>query len=164
MFLLEIFYLKDNVYLSGLLFVPKTNKFYFWIRKKLILFSFKNVTKIFVYSKQEIEFYSTIFPALSSKFFFVKYGRDYDIFENKKYFTNIDYIASGGISNRDYDVLLRAFSILQNKYPNQKCKIATRPNALPNNQIPNNVEVLFDIILYKFGSFLMIFYFLLLYR
>ena len=40
-FLLEIFYLKDNVYLSGLLFVPKTNKFYFWIRKKLVLFLFK---------------------------------------------------------------------------------------------------------------------------
>jgi glycosyltransferase involved in cell wall biosynthesis len=152
--LLSTFNQKDDVYLSGFLFVPKSNKFYFRIRKNLVLFSLKNVSKIIVYSKQEVDLYSDWFPPLALKFIFIKYGRDYDIFEEKQYETESEYIASGGVSNRDFNILANALLILEKKHLQLKCKIATRPDTFSIDCKPSCLEFLYNIRIDKFGSFL----------
>jgi glycosyltransferase involved in cell wall biosynthesis len=152
--LLSIFNQKENVYLSGFLFVPKSSKFYFRVRKNLVLFSLRNASKIIVYSRQEVDLYSDWFPPLAGKFFFTKYGRDYDIFEEKQYETESDYIASGGVSNRDFNILANALLILEKRHIKLKCKIATRPDTFSIDCKPSGLEFLYNIRIDAFGSFL----------
>lgn len=153
-FLDSIFYDKEKIYLMGFLFVPKTNKFYFKLRKRLVNIALKKATHVIVYSRIEVDLYSEWFPKHATKFKFVKYGRDYDIFEENQYESEKEYIASGGVSNRDFNILARALFILIAKYPDLACKIATRLNRFPLKCKPANMEFLYNIRIGTFGSFL----------
>ena len=145
---------KCKIYLSGFLFIPKSGKLYFNLRKKLVRHSLKRVTTIFVYSVEEVKVYSDLFPDHKLKLKFIKYGRDFDIFAENEYETGDTYIASGGFSNRDYNVLTSAMSLLEGKYPGLTCKVATRPGSYSIEYQPGNIEFLFNIRIGKFGSFL----------
>lgn len=153
-FLVSVFKLNENLYLSGFLFTKKSNKFYFELRRKLVAFSFRRVSQIFVYSSHEVKIYAAWFPELAHKFTFVRYGRDYDIFEEKQYDSTGCYIASGGVSNRDYNRLACAMKMLEEKYPDLICKVATRPNGFVMECNPMNMKFLYNIRIESFGSFL----------
>jgi glycosyltransferase involved in cell wall biosynthesis len=152
--LLSIVNLKDNVCVSGFLFTEKENKYYYFLRIFLCNFAYKNAKKIFVYSASEIDYYSTIFPNLASKFHFLNYGRDFDIFHEKQYQSNVSYIASGGISNRDYNTLALALRDLKEEGSDLKCRIATRPDIYQISNIPSNLEMIHNVRIDTFGSFL----------
>ncbi len=143
-----------KIYLSGFLFTPKYNKFYYNFRKKLVTYSLKRTTSIFVYSSEEVKVYSDLFPDLAARLKFIKYGRDYDIFAVNEYETANQYIASGGISNRDYNLLASAMTLLKDKHYNLICKVATRPGLYSIESHSGNIEFLFNIRIGKFGSFL----------
>lgn len=153
-FLLAVFNKNDKVSVAGFLFVDKKNKLYLAMRENFVKFSYKKASKIIVYSKSEIDFYSDRFPSLASKFKFVKYGRDYDIFADRKYESDTQYIASGGVSNRDFNTLACALSILEAKQFVLKCKIATRPETYSLLCNPSNLEILHNVRIETFGSFL----------
>jgi len=153
-FLLNLSRRKEIVVIAGFLFEAKKNKLYFNLRKKFVNVCYKNASSIVVYSKNEISLYSEWFPELANKFVFIKYGRDFDIFEENTY-TSIDaYIASGGVSNRDFKTLISAFRVIQKGGSELKCKIATRPQACAEPDKLPNVSVLYDIRIDRFGSFL----------
>jgi len=145
---------NENVIVSGFIFEQKRSSLYFELRKKLVSFAYRRTKKLILYSIIEVEQYSQLFPALKDKFTFVKYGRDYDIFEENKYETNDSYFASGGGSNRNYDTLLEAMKILENSNPDIHCKIATRPHDYDVEFKPANLQIYHDIRVDRFGSFI----------
>ncbi len=153
-FLLVLFNKNDKVSIAGFLFVPKKNKVYFALRKYFVRFSYKKSSIIIVYSKSEVLFYSECFPTLALKFKFVRYGRDYDLFEKKTFKSETSYIASGGVSNRDYNTLACAMEILKKRQSDPHCKIVTRPGYLSLKCHPSNLEILYNIRIDAFGSFL----------
>ena len=153
-FLLALFNKNDKVSIAGFLFVPKKNKIYFSLRKSFVRFSYKKSSIIIVYSKNEVLFYSEYFPTLASKFKFVRYGRDYNLFEEKTFKSETSYIASGGVSNRDYNTLACAMDILEKRQLNLHCKIVTRPGYLSLKCHPGNLEILYNVRIDTFGSFL----------
>lgn len=145
---------KENIYLVGFLFMPKTNRLYYRLRKLLVNIALMDVKKVVVYSRIEVVLYSEWFPKHAAKFKFVKYGRDFNIFEEQQYESETEYIASGGVSNRDFNILASALSNLVDKYPHLVCKIATRPIDIVLDGIPKNIEFLHNIRIDRFGSFL----------
>ena len=153
-FLLAIFDGRDRVTVAGFLFVDKKSKLYLVLRKAFVRFAYGRASKIIVYSRGEVQVYSKLFPRLAQKFVFVRYGRDYDIFAEREYESCAPYVASGGVSNRDYDTLARALNILEKRRPSMICKIATRPDSCTLSCNPGNLALLHDIRLETFGSFL----------
>jgi glycosyltransferase involved in cell wall biosynthesis len=149
-----IFGLNRKVYLAGFLFVPKSNRFYLSLRKKFVNITCSKTIRIIVYSTKEVELYAKWFPKHKEKFLFVPYGRDYDIFEAESYSTDIPYIASGGISNRDFKTLVNSLKRLKHSNPDLLCKIATRPTPFSINCVVENVKFEYEIRLNKFGSFI----------
>ncbi|MCX2574020.1 glycosyltransferase [Pedobacter sandarakinus] len=150
----RIFPREEQVTIAGFLFEDKSNKFYLRARKAFVNFSYKNTDRIIVYSNNEVKYYSTIFPSLTKKFYFVEYGRDFDIFEENVYQFESNYYSSGGVSNRDFVTLLEASKLLLSKYPQLVCNIATRPQGIAAESAPENVNVLYNIRIDTFGSFL----------
>jgi len=118
--------INEDIGLAGLLFAPKSNGLYLRLRKEFTQFCCAKATVVFVYSQGELAEYSGIFPRIASKLKFILYGRDYDVFSNKQFEGSPNYIASGGISNRDFNTLAEALLILQADGFPVKCSIATR--------------------------------------
>jgi glycosyltransferase involved in cell wall biosynthesis len=146
--------ITGKIYLAGFLFVPKSSTFYYKARRKLVNRSLKIASGIFVYSFNEIKVYSQLFPDLALKFKFIRYGRDFDIFSENEFDMNTGYIASGGVSNRDYNTLISAMNLLGNRYPDLKCRIATRPGSYYVKYESSSTELLFNIRIDRFGSFI----------
>lgn len=153
-FLLRFSTKKEKIIIAGFLFEDKKNKIYFYLRKAFVNFCYLKVSKIIVYSRNEITLYSEWFPKLAEKFIFIKYGRDFDVFEEKKFESNEAYFASGGVSNRDFKTLVNALKILEIKFPALKCKIATRPQACGSHDEIKTLTVHYNIRIDTFGSFL----------
>jgi|WetSurMetagenome_2_1015567.scaffolds.fasta_scaffold00001_379 glycosyltransferase involved in cell wall biosynthesis len=145
---------NSRIYLCGLLFVPKRSAFYYNFRKNLLKYALKRVDCLFVYSSGEIRIYSELFPEIMDRIKFIRYGRDFDIFRDAEFKPEKKYIASGGISNRDYDTLLGSMRILHPRYPELICKVATRPGSFMNVSKPQNLEFIYTIRIGQFGSFL----------
>ncbi|OWK71247.1 glycosyltransferase family 1 protein [Pedobacter sp. AJM] len=145
---------KEDISVAGFLFEDKSNKLYLNLRKSFVNFCYKKVKNIIVYSNNEVLLYSEFFPALAGKFVFIRYGRDFDIFEENEYTDSERYISSGGVSNRDFATLFKAFNILSNSNPQLKCKIATRPQAIDGFSEAKNIIPLYNIRIDTFGSFL----------
>ncbi len=152
--MLSIFQINGNIVVAGFLFAPKDNNFYLNIRKKIVGFAYKKARKIIVYSNLELAEYSIIFPKLSSKFKFVPYGRDFDIFQENEYISKEKYVATGGGSNRDFQILENALKQTNKHSVKVKFKIATRPECFTNHGEISNLEVIYGIRLDRFGSFL----------
>ncbi len=145
---------KCKIYLCGFLFAPKSDRLYYNLRKFLVSKSLRYASGIFVYSIHELRVYSELFPDIAGKLIFVRYGRDFNIFREYEYISDCKYIASGGVSSRDYDTLVSAMKLLEANHQALICKIATRPGTCPTASLPGNVKFLFDIRLNRFGSFL----------
>lgn len=141
-------------YIAGFLFVPKSDKFYYNLRKKLVTWSMKYASIVYVYSREEVEVYCGIFPDLAGKFRFIRYGRDFDIFRENEFEPGRKYFASGGISNRDYKTLTGALKLLEDRHPGLFCYIAARPGSNSIESYPKNVKFLFNIRIDRFGSFI----------
>jgi glycosyltransferase involved in cell wall biosynthesis len=153
-FLVGVARRREQIGLAGFLFVHKRSPLYVRFRKWFANYSCHNAALIFVYSRSEMTEYSQMFPELSSKFRFVLYGRDFRIFGSRAFESSQPYIASGGITNRDFGTLVRAMWILsEDKYP-VRCKIATRAGQLGAGPIPPNLEILGNIRIEQFGDFL----------
>ena len=145
---------NDNITISGFLFENKNNHLYFQIRKWFVNYSFKKVFHIIVYSSAEVERYSYIFPKLSGKFVFIKYGRDYK-YQDKVHFKYLSsYISSGGRSNRDFVTLCNAMRLLESKYNDLTCIIATRPECIDQIHVSKNTIIRYNIKLNNFGNFI----------
>jgi glycosyltransferase involved in cell wall biosynthesis len=152
-FLVGVARRREQIGLAGFLFVHKRSALYVRFRKWFANYSCHNAALIFVYSRSEMAEYSQMFPELSSKFRFVLYGRDFRIFGSRAFEPSQPYIASGGITNRDFGTLVRAMWILsEDKYP-VHCKIATRAGQLGAGPIPPNLEILGNIRIDQFGDF-----------
>jgi glycosyltransferase involved in cell wall biosynthesis len=143
---------NEKIVISGFLFENKKNQVYLFFRKLFVNFCYKKVYKIIVYSKNEVYIYSNIFPDLSSKFYFVEYGRDFNFREIQNSNILEKYIASGGISNRDFNTLAVAMNCIEGS--DVVCKIATRPHSDFTNFNNKNIEVLYNVRLEDFGNFL----------
>jgi glycosyltransferase involved in cell wall biosynthesis len=144
----------EYIGLAGLLFVHKDSSLYLKMRKRFTEFCCGKATIIFVYSRGELAEYSMIFPAIASKLRFVRYGRNYEVFGNKGFSDGTDYVASGGISNRDFNTLAEALSLLSLEGFPVNCKIATRIGHEPIRKVPPGMEVRYDIRIDQFGDFL----------
>lgn len=153
-FLSRIFYKKEKISIAGFLFEDKSNKIYLELRKWFVNYSYKKIDKIFVFSKNEVTTYRQIFPRLADKFTFEKYGRDYQYDKREEYKEEVDYISSGGRSNRDFKTLCEAMETIELSHPELKCVIATRPEAIYHVHVPKNTIVSYNIKLNKFGSFI----------
>jgi len=153
-FLVSLFHRKETIVIAGFLFEDKENKLYFRMRMAFVNYCYKHVSRIIVYSRNEVKLYADWFPDLASKFTFVKYGRDFDIFEENVFESNVPYVASGGVSNRDYKTLVAAFGLLAVKYPELNCKIVTRPQACSQSNETKNINILYNVRIDTFGSFL----------
>ncbi|MHC0441183.1 glycosyltransferase [Flavobacterium sp. 3-210] len=153
-FLSRIFFRTEKISIAGFLFENKSNKIYLELRKSFVNFSYKKIDKIFVFSQNEVNTYSQIFPKLASKFTFEKYGRDYQYAKRDEYKNEINYVSSGGRSNRDFKTLCEAMESLEIQYPELKCVIATRPEALNNFTVPKNTIITYNVKLNRFGSFI----------
>lgn len=145
---------KKTICIAGFLFEPKSNSVYYNIRKYIVNFAYKETNKIIVYGKDEITYYKKIFPSLSEKFIFIKYGRDFIYKDNRDFNNEYSYISSGGRSNRDYATYINAMSIISTKENKIKGIIATRPECVKGLKRPNNLNIKYNITLNQFGSFL----------
>lgn len=139
---------KKNIILMGFLFEPKKSKLYYKARHMFIHYCIKKISKIIVYSSNEVDYYKKLFN-IKDKFKFIKYGIDYPTMEKYKKELPEKYIASGGGSNRDYNTLMMA-------YKDQKLPlcIATLPEFVSDELLNNNIKVLNDVTVETFGSFL----------
>ena len=145
---------KQNITIGGFLFEQKQSHIYFWLRKIIVNVCYKHVNKIFVYGESEINYYESLFPKLSGKFHYVRYGRDF-IYSNKQNFQYPrPYISSGGRSNRNYNTLAEALEMLQEKSFNMDCLVATRPECVTSIIKDSPMKILYGITLNQFGSFL----------
>ncbi len=127
---------------------------YYNLRKKLVTWSLKYASIVYVYSRDEVVVYSGIFPDLAGKLKFIRYGRDYDIFRENEFEPDRKYFASGGISNRDYKTLTGAMKLLEDRHPGLFCYIAARPGSYSIESDPKNIKFLFNIRINRFGSFI----------
>ena len=95
----------------------------------------KYIDKMIVFSKNEIDYYSTIFNVPVSKFFYtplsISEGNKPIVNENLR---NEKYVFSTGRSNRDYTTLINVFR--QIKHP-----LHIACNELRNNVISSNIHV-----------------------
>jgi glycosyltransferase involved in cell wall biosynthesis len=153
-FLSRIFFRTERISIAGFLFENKSNKIYLELRRWFVNFSYKKIDKIFVFSQNEVNTYRQIFPKLAAKFTFEKYGRDYHYAKREEYKNEINYISSGGRSNRDYITLCKAMESLEISCPELRCIIATRPEAVENVQVPKNTIISYNVKLNRFGSFI----------
>lgn len=142
---------RSRIVLSGFLFEPKKNQFYYKIRKIITKKSLKGINKVIVYGSKEVSYYKKIFP--DTEFVFVKYGIDFD-FPDKyiKHKLPDKYLFSGGGSNRDYKTVVDAFNKL-NKKTNIKMVVATQPWRLKKLDT-SGIIVLSDVVLETFGDVL----------
>lgn len=145
---------EERVGLAGFLFVRKRSSIYLSLRKRFTVFCCAKATYIFVYSQSEVAEYSQMFPTLSQKLRFVHYGRDFDLFGRQQFDPDQVYIASGGVSNRDFNTLAKALSILWDQRFPVHCKIATRTGHEEIGSIPPNLDIRYDIRIDQFGDFL----------
>lgn len=150
--LTRLFFLKKRITIGGFLFENKKNKFYLYLRKAFVNFSYHNIDKIVVYGETEVPHYKTLFPKLAKKFAFVQYGKDYDYQEKKEFVYKRPFIASGGRSNRNFQVLCDAFDALGD--PCVDCLIATRPECVSTSMEKSKVQFIYGITLNQFGSFI----------
>jgi glycosyltransferase involved in cell wall biosynthesis len=153
-FLSRIFFKNEQISIAGFLFENKSNKIYLELRKWFVNYSYKKVDKIFVFSQNEVNTYRQLFPKLADKFTFEKYGRDYQYAKREEYKDEVNYISSGGRSNRDFKTLCEAMKTLEIRYPELKCVIATRPEAINNVRVPKNTIITYNVKLNRFGSFI----------
>lgn len=152
--LLAVFRGQDKAVVAGFLFEDKSSPLYLNLRKRFVNFAYGRSAHLIVYSRIEEEKYSAMFPALERKIKFVRYGRDFDIFEENKYSHDSPYVASGGGSNRDFETLVAAMSLLEAEGSPIHARIATRPGNLAAESASGNIMVLHDIRMDTFGSFL----------
>ena len=146
---------EANVVLAGFLFVEKASATYLSLRKAFVRFSCARARTLIVYSTQEVAHYSAMFPSLASKFRFVQYGRDYDILGMRDHsWKGADYIASGGISGRDFQALADALNVLEERGVRPRCRIATRPPLHLTGRRPSGLDVTFGVRVDEFGTFL----------
>lgn len=153
-FLSRIFFKTEKISIAGFLFENKSNKIYLELRKWFVNYSYKKIDRIFVFSQNEVNTYRQLFPKLADKFTFEKYGRDYQYAKREEYKDEVNYISSGGRSNRDFKTLCEAMKILEIRYSELKCVIATRPEAIHNVQVPKNTIITYNVKLNRFGSFI----------
>lgn len=93
------------------------------------------VKNIFVYSKSEPEYYASIFPGARNKFHFTPMGIPIDNTDyNDSSLSKDNYYFSTGLSNRDYDFLIKVFDGID-----ARLKIAC-PNL--KQETPSNIEIL----------------------
>jgi len=149
----RLFFRKQKLTIAGFLFEEKSNKIYWTLRKIFVKFCYKNVTNIIVYGDSEINYYSSIFPTLASKFKFVEYGRDFYYSDKKEFKFSDAYIASGGKSNRNYQTLCDAYEIVNAKFPELTCLVAARPESVEEKMDKSKIKFIFGITLNQFGSF-----------
>jgi len=145
---------KEYIGLAGLLFAHKDNRIYLKLRKAFTLFCCGKATLVFVYSRSEIDEYSRIFPEIAEKLRFIPYGRNYDLFNTRAYEGGPTDLASGGISNRDFDTLAQALAILASGQLSVSCTIATRIGHDPIQARPPGLSLRYDIRIDQFGDFL----------
>jgi glycosyltransferase involved in cell wall biosynthesis len=145
---------KDKAYVAGFLFVPKQYSVYYRIRKYMVIRAFKSATHLYVYSSKEPEYYSVLLPELSDKFSFMRYGRDFKIFEEDEVKINAAYIASGGASGRDFGTLAKSIKLVSEQIPDIMCIVATRPWSISDVEPTINLKCNFNIRLGSFGSFI----------
>lgn len=150
----RIFHKKKEISIAGFLFESKKNKLYFNARKAFVNFCYKNVEHIFVYGENEVEHYNLLFPKLSGKFEYVKYGRDFIYKDKKDFHVSCPYIASGGRSNRKYETLCSAMKVLNSNNIDIACLIATRPECVTSDMEQSPVMFQYGITLNQFGSFI----------
>lgn len=150
----RLLFRTEKINVAGFLFEEKSNKLYLYLRKCFVNYSYKKIDKIFVFSQNEVITYKEIFPELANKFIFVKYGRDYQYSQQKLYFSENSYISSGGRSNRDFNTLCEAMSLVESQHPDLRCTIATRPEVINSSKVPKNTFVNYNIRLNQFGSFI----------
>lgn len=106
------------------------------IKKVLIRLVSQSVTKFVVWSKEEVDNYSSEFGISKEKFVFLFHHESIDGYEFKV--KNGDYIFAGGNSSRDYRTLIESVGNL-----NVNVKIAlTDYNLIKDVQIPANIEIL----------------------
>jgi glycosyltransferase involved in cell wall biosynthesis len=153
-FLARVARRDERIGLAGFLFVQKQSTVYLALRKWFAGYCCSKASIIVVYSRSEVAEYSRMFPRLVPKFRFVHYGRDFDIFGVRAFESLHPYIASGGVSNRDFGTLAKALWILREEECAVHCKIATRTGQLDVGPIPPNLEMLYNVRLDQFGDFL----------
>ena len=141
-----------NIVLCGFLFEPKSNKLYYSLRKRFVIKSLKGIKYAVVYAKQEVDYYNKIFTGVN-KFVFMNYGIDYLVENEYKGQLPVEYIFSGGGSNRDYKTLVEAYNMLKQneKFPIPPLCIATMPRCLEGLDI-KNINILTDVVLETFGN------------
>lgn len=144
----ETFGRKSSITVTGFLFSPKKNKFYYQIRKQFVLYCYRHVTNIVVYSNNEKEYYAKLFPRLANKFIFVQYGKDYPLAQEIE--ISKPYIFSGGGSNRDYKTLSSAMKEINNI----RCVVATRPVFIDERLVPVSMNIKYNITIDAFGSWI----------
>lgn len=152
--IIRILHIKRDITIAGFLFEKKKNKFYYIQRKAVVNFCYHVVNRIIVYGNEEIKLYSIEFPLLKNKFHFVKYGRDYNYKNTIDFHYPNRYIASGGRSNRNFEILCDAFGIFKEAVNNYDCLIATRPECVTQNMEKTSVKFIYGIVLNQFGSFI----------
>lgn len=150
----RICHFKKKVTIGGFLFEKKKNRLYSALRKGFVNFSYKQVDKIFVYGKNEIDLYNQIFPQLYGKFDYVRYGKDFHSTNKTNFSYNKDYICSGGRSNRNYSVLCQAMQILSKGGFTDDCFVATSPKCVTKTMENSNVKFIYDIKPEQFGRFI----------
>lgn len=150
----RILFLHKNISVGGFLFEQKKNKLYLGLRKNFVNFCYKNVRHIYVYGENEVEYYNLIFPKLKGKFEYVKYGRDFLYKDKKEFIHNAPYIASGGRSNRKFETLCSAMSIMKAQNIPFDCLVATRPECVTSAMEKSPVIFQYGITLNQFGSFI----------
>ena len=138
-----------DLYLCGFLFEPKSNKFYYNLRKKLVVNILRNIKKVIVYSSSEVTYYDNIFNC--DKFEFIHYGINY--IETEKYEGELpaNYIFSGGGSNRDYKTLFEAYNKTNTDIP---LIVATHPHCVAGLYKNERIIVKNDVINETFGDIL----------
>lgn len=140
-----------KIILCGFLFEDKNNRLYYILRKVITKRALKKITKVVVYSKEEVPYYEKLF-GLKEKFQFVPYGIDY--LGQTKYINRElpqKYIFSGGSSNRDYGTLINAYNNISNS--NIPLVIATQPWRLAEYDTSRCI-ILSDVINETFGNVL----------
>lgn len=150
----RLFRLRQNISIAGFLFENKRNYFYHKLRFLFVVFCYREVDNIFVYGEDEVVHYQDLFPSLKNKFRYIRYGRDFDYQNKKDFIYDLNYIASGGRSNRDYITLCKAIQLLNQKTFLFDCLIATRPECVTFEMEKMPVKFQYGISLNQFGSFL----------
>ncbi len=147
---------KHNVSIAvgGFLFEPKKNQLYYKLRKHFVNFCYSEVDKIFVYGKNEVEYYNYIFPRLKGKFEYVQYGRDFKYCNPKDFPCNNSYISSGGRSNRNFDILCDAINHLNKDEKKYNCIVATSQECVTPKMAKSSLEIRSGVSINQFGSFI----------